>query len=74
MTAFYLSAECAECGGDAFTDGLTVTTEEHKGRPVIPFDIAAQATFVCADQECGATTVTGDFTDVMTLPNDGDED
>jgi hypothetical protein len=68
MSAFYLSAECGECGGDAFTDGITIVTDEHQGRPVVPYDIAEQATFVCADDECGAKTITGDFTDITTLP------
>lgn len=74
MTAFYPSAECGECGGDAYADGLAITTDEYKGHPVIPYDIAEQTTFVCADDECGATTVTGDFTDVMTLPLADEED
>lgn len=69
MHLFYLSAECGECGGDAFTDGVTITTEEHNGRPVVPYDIAAQTTFHCADRTCGATTHTGDFIDVTTVPS-----
>jgi hypothetical protein len=58
MTAFYFSIDCENCG-EEIIDGLNVTTSEHNGRPVIPFDMASQSQFTCSD--CGAVNYTGDF-------------
>lgn len=56
--AYYLLMECRNCDEDIYY-GLCVTTLEHQGRPVIPFDIAAQSSFSCG--RCGAENYTGDF-------------
>lgn len=55
---FYISMDCEHCDEEIFY-GVCVTTIEHNGRPVIPFDIAAQTTFTC--NGCGKDSYTGDF-------------
>lgn len=63
MTVFYLSMDCqnGDCE-EEILEGLCVTTIEHNGLPVIPYDIAAQTNFNC--RKCGASNYTGDFDDI----------
>jgi hypothetical protein len=66
---FYISMDCEHCDEEIFY-GVCITTIEHNGRPVIPFDMAAQTRFVCNGPDgCGETTYTGDF-DVFTDDDD----
>lgn len=58
MTAFHLSAYCRNCDEEIIY-GPCVTTIEHSGLPVIPFDMAAQSNFQC--DHCGADNYTGEF-------------
>lgn len=55
---FYLSMYCRSCD-EEITDGPCMTFTEHKGLPVIPFDLAAQESFTC--DNCGARNFTGEF-------------
>lgn len=54
---FYLSFDCPQCD-DEILYGPCLTTEEHQGAPVIPFDIAAQTTVRCP--KCRTESYTGD--------------
>lgn len=74
MTAFYLSIDCDKCDEEILY-GPCLTTLEHRGKPVIPFDIAAQSNFDCP--RCGADNYTGDFEvfcEGGEEPDDEDED
>lgn len=53
--------DCQNCDEEIHV-GPVLTTLEHDGLPVIPFDLAAQETFTC--DNCNAANYTGDF-DVM---------
>lgn len=69
--AFYLSMECKTCETDMYY-GLVITTEEHQGMPVVPFDMAAQARFECGN--CGGATEVGDYSDTVHEPGEIRED
>ena len=50
MNVFCLMMECRNCDADMIS-GISATTTERDGIPVIPWDIAAAATFNC--RNCG---------------------
>lgn len=56
--AFYLSITCQSCD-EGILYGPCITTIEHEGLAVIPYDMAAQSSFTCSN--CGASNYTGDF-------------
>ena len=56
--AFHLLAHCGNCD-EEIIHGPCLTTIEHDGLPVIPYDMAAQERFEC--DHCGAVNYTGDF-------------
>jgi hypothetical protein len=60
--AFYLSLTCNRCDEEILY-GPCITTIEHEGLAVIPYNMAAQSSFHCSG--CGATNYTSDF-DLLT--------
>lgn len=54
---FYIVAECGNCDEEMFY-GPCATLLEHRGLPVVAYDIASQTTFSC--DHCGADNYTGD--------------
>lgn len=58
MTTFYLSLTCGNCDEEVLY-GPCATTMEHRGLPVIPFDLLAQSQVLC--DYCGADNYTGEF-------------
>ena len=54
---YYLAIDCPSCG-EEITYGLCVTTEEHNGYPLIPWDTATQQLFSC--DACGKRCGTGE--------------
>lgn len=69
MSTFYLSMDCENCEEEILY-GPCGTTEEHRGLPVIPFDMASQSKFEC--ERCNAKHFTGDFDDVHVDGGDPD--